>query len=91
MVTEVNSKIKLPTIVAVEDAVTQDPEVIKSQRRVYQVQKQAEVVDSLFWAVKSKEMKLNNMSSSFTIDDMDQDLLKESINGVMVKIREKKF
>jgi hypothetical protein len=91
LTTEVNSKVKLPTITQVEDAVIQDEQVMESQLGLFKMQKQAEQIDSLYWAVKSKEMKLNQLSQNLTPSDFESEIIEESINGVLIKLQEKKF
>lgn len=86
-----NGKAKAPTQKAVEDAVVMNQEVRESELNLYRVMKQAEVVDSLYWAVKSKEMKLNNISNNIAPSDFEKDILEGSINGVMIKSQVKKF
>lgn len=91
LITEVNNKTKLPTVAQIEDAVATDAEVHASELRYINLQRQQEVMDSLYWAVKSKEMKLGQMGANLTPDDLQKDLLESAVNGVMIKVSEKKF
>jgi len=84
-------KSKAPTVSAIEDAVVQNQEVRESQLNLFRVMKQAEVMDSLYWACKSKEMKLNQLSQNMAPSDFEKDILEESINGVIIKQQQKKF
>jgi len=86
-----NGKAKSPTVGAVDDAVVQNKEVRESQLNLFKVMKQAEVIDSLYWACKSKEMKLNQLSQNMSPSDFEKDILEESINGVLIKQQQKRF
>lgn len=85
------TKQKAPTVGQVEDAVVMDEQVTSSKMNLFKVQKQAEIIDSLYWAVKSKEMKLNKISEGITPADFEKDIIEGSINGVIIKSLEKKF
>lgn len=91
LITNSGEKIKFPTVSQVEDAVVMDEEVISSKIQCYKVTKQSEVVDSLYWAVKSKEMKLNKISEGITPSDFEKELLEGHINGILIKKKEKSF
>jgi len=84
-------KTKKPTIAEVDNAVITDPEVQSHKRQLFKSQKQSEQIDSLYWAVKSKEMKLNKFADNLTPDDFQGEILEGSINSVMIKRSEKKF
>jgi hypothetical protein len=88
---EVNGKAKAPTQKAVDDAVCVNQDVRDSELNLYRVMKQADIVDSLYWSVKSKEMKLNQISNNIAPSDFEKDILEESINGVMIKEMTKRF
>src|SRR5690554_110459 len=82
---------KSPTVSQLENAVTLDEVVQESKMNYYTVVKQAAVVDSLYWAVKSKEMKLNHITQGITPEDFEKEILEGEINSVMIKISQKKF
>ena len=84
-------KVKYPTVSQVEDAVSCDEEVQSSLRNLYKYTMQLEVIDSLYWAVKSKEMKLNRISEGITPQDFEKEILEGTINGVLIKSMKKKF
>jgi hypothetical protein len=84
-------KAKYPTKDEVDDAVLLDEGVQLRRRKVIRLKKDAEYMDSLYWAIKSKEGKLNRMSENmgFTPEDFEKELTEGKFNGIMVKIREK--
>ena len=82
---------KKPTIAEVDNAVVTDPEVQDLRRELLRMQKQAEQIDSLYWAVKSKEMKLNKFAENITPEDFENEIIEGSINSVMIKKTKKTF
>lgn len=91
LITDVNGKTKLPTKDQVEDAVTLDEEVITRRRGYYDKMRQEEIIDSLYWSVKAKEKKLDNITMSIVPEDFENKLIAGSINSVMIKISRKAF
>jgi len=91
LTTDDGTKIKTPTVSQIEEAVVKDESVNKSQLNVFRIQKQAEVIDSLYWSIKAKEMKLNQISQNLSPSDFEKDILEESINGILIKVRPKTF
>lgn len=91
LVSIVNERTKLPTVDQVADAVILDEEVSASKRNYYDMVRQAEIVDSLYWSVKAKEKKLDNITMSIVPEDFENKLVEGSINSVMIKMNQKKF
>jgi len=91
LTTDDGTKIKYPTVSQVENGVTQDQEVIDSKMKYYDACKQADIIDSLYWSVKSKEMKLNKVSEGITPTDFEKEILEGTVNGVLIKKMQKSF
>ena len=91
LIVKSQEKTKHPTVGAVEDAVILDEEVSSSKRNYYKVMKEAEIMDSLYWAVKAKQQKLNHISQSITPADFEKEVLEGTINGILIQSRNKAF
>lgn len=82
---------KPPTKDQVETAVALDKVVQNHQKKVIRLQKEASYMDSLYWAVKSKEMKLNKLIEGMNItpEDFQKELVEGKWNGIMIKMNKK--
>lgn len=80
-----------PTKDEVDSAVTLDPIIEKHQRRVIRLQKEASYMDSLYWAIKSKEKKLDKLihGMNITPEGFEKELMEGKWNGIMIKLNEK--
>jgi hypothetical protein len=82
---------KNPTVQETEDHITMDP-VIKNLRLKYiRSEWDLEKLDSMYNAVKDKSYKLNNLSKSLTPQDFESELVEGTVNGLMIKLRDKKY
>lgn len=43
------------------------------------------IVDSLFWSIKSKDQKLNNLIKGITPEELYQELIEGTINNILIK------
>ena len=59
----------------------------------YQIKKKNEIkayrdfsyIDSLYWAVQSKDKKLNNLMREVTPEDFEKEIVEGVINGILIK------
>jgi len=81
--------IKKPTIDEITSAIVRLPQYKIKKLNLIKVQKNHDVINSWYWAVKDKSEKLNKMTDKLRPEDFERDLLEEKINGVMLKNFEK--
>lgn len=80
---------KKPTINEIENKVSLDPSYQNSQKRLFRLQKNFAYVDSLYWSAKSKDDKLNKLSSFLRPEEFEKEIVEGIINGIMIKVHEK--
>ena len=59
----------------------------------YQIKKKNEIkafkdfsyIDSLYWAIQSKDKKLNNLMREVTPEDFEKEIVEGVINGILIK------
>jgi hypothetical protein len=75
----------------IEEEVLMDEGVQLRHKKLLRLKKEAEYMDALYWAVKSKEMKLNRISDNmgFAPEDFEKSLVEGKYNGILIKAREK--
>jgi len=86
-----NPKTKSATKDEIDDAVLLDTVVQNHYKKVIRLQKEANYMDSLYWAIKSKEMKLNRLIEGMNItpEDFEKELVEGKWNGIMIKMHKK--
>lgn len=70
---------------AIDMAVTRDPQFKIKKENVFRVQKQADIVDGLYWSAKSKDQKLNAISAKLKPEEFEGEILEGMINSVMIR------
>lgn len=83
-------KTKYPTKDEVDNAITLNPDWQKLQRIRLRKGKEAGYLDSLYWAIKSKEKKLDKIGEkmNLTPEEFERNLVEGKWNGIMIKVRE---
>jgi hypothetical protein len=84
-----SDKTKGPSIKDVESSVMRDSKLTIRKKDFYALQRNFEYLDSLYWSAKSKDQKLNVLSEKITPEEFEKDLVEGSINGVMIKMKNK--
>lgn len=86
-----NPKTKPATKDEIDDAVLLDTVVQNHYKKVIRLQKEYNYMDSLYWAIKSKEMKLNKLIEGMNItpEDFEKELIEGKYNGIIIKSRKK--
>jgi hypothetical protein len=79
-------KRKYPTVNEIESAVTRDPIYNKEREAYYRKQKHLGYIESIYWAARSKDQKLNNIQG-ITPSDFEKNLLESRVNNVMIKMQ----
>jgi hypothetical protein len=82
---------KNPTVQETEDHITMDPVVKNMRLKLIRTEEDLEKLESMYNAVKDKSYKLNNLSKSLTPQDFEKEIIEGTVNGLMIKLRDKKF
>lgn len=82
-------KTKAPSNDMVNAAVTQDEGYQQVYKQWSKVQKNFDIIDSFYWACKSKDDKLNKLSEKLRPEEFEKELLEDTINGIMIKAKNK--
>lgn len=70
---------------AIDMAITRDPQYKIKKENVFKVQKEADIIDGLYWSAKSKDQKLNAISAKLKPEEFEKEILEGMINSVMIK------
>jgi hypothetical protein len=74
---------KKPTISEVEDTLIQKPVYKIAKTKLIEAEKDSQIVNSIYWAVKDKSDKLNKLSLTIQREDLDS-IQNTVINGVKI-------
>nr|DAO60402.1 MAG TPA: hypothetical protein [Caudoviricetes sp.] len=76
---------KNPTIDALNSAVIQDKGYQAMRRKLIEVQKVRDYVNSAFWAAKDKSEKLSKLSLTVQNGEIPDEMLQGKINNIVIK------
>lgn len=68
-----------------DSLVAQDPEVIAFEKKVIYAYRDLQTVDSMYWAIQSKDKKLNNLLKPVTPEEFTEEIIEGKINTFFVK------
>ena len=71
----------------IEEVVDTDPGFKTKKKNVITAQYNLAIIDSLFWSVKSKDQKLNNLIKGVTPEELYNELIDGTINNIVIKKR----
>jgi len=80
-------KVKKPTVAELEDALTSNKVYIKYQKDYFESQKQKDYISSIYNAAKSKSDKLDKLSLTLRVGDIDEQLVQKQFNNLYYKIK----
>lgn len=80
---------KYPTKDEVDNLTIQDKGVQNRKKIVIRKQKEFDYMDSLYWAVKSKDTKLNRLIEKIVPSEFEKQIVEEKINGMYVRVSDK--
>lgn len=83
------TKVDKPTKDEVENAVICSPEYKVKKKHLFEIQRNLGYIESLYWAAKSKDDKLNTMSAKLKPEEFEKEILEGTINGVMIQVKKK--
>lgn len=82
-------KVEKPTGDEIKNNVLQDAGYVNRVKKVIRLKKEAQYIDSLFWSAKSKDKKLEWLSSKLKTEDLEREIIEGTINGIDIKIKKK--
>lgn len=68
-----------------EAAVETDIQYREIKMSLFEVKKQSDIIDSLYWSAKSKDKKLEVLSAKIKPEDYEKEIMEGSVNGIMIK------
>lgn len=84
-----NIKTKSPTNPEVENAIKRSAQYRIKMKSVIRAKKTFEIIDSLYWAVKDKNKRLDRLSSQLVPEDFEKQLTEGVVNGIQIKMTKK--
>lgn len=78
-----------PTGTEVEQKIIRTPEYKVKRRNVIRLQKQRDIINSLYWSVKSKDDKLNKLTDKIRPEEFEKEILEGEINGILIRVKNK--
>lgn len=84
-----NQKHKTPTKDEVDNSVLFDAGYIAKRKRLYRIEKEHDYIDSLYWAVKSKDQKINRIADHLKPEEYEQEIVEGRVNGIMINVHRK--
>lgn len=78
------------TVNEVEEGLIKNKIYQKYQREYYEVEKQKDYIMSIYVAAKDKSEKLNKLSLTLRVGDIDESLIQKQLNNVYYKIKNNK-
>lgn len=84
-----NQKVKYATKDEVDNSVLMDEGYQNKRKRTIRIQKELDYIDSLYWAVKSKEGKINRIADHLKPEEYEQEIVEGVVNGIMIKAHKK--
>lgn len=82
---------KKPTVQEVVDHLTLDPVIKNLKLKLIKDEENLEKLESMYNASKDKSFKLNSLAKNLTPEDFENEIIEGTINGVMIKLRDKKY
>jgi hypothetical protein len=79
------------TETAIDMAVKRDPRWKVKSFEFFKVQKQADILDGLYWAAKSKSKMLEAVSMKIRPEDFEKEILADTINSVKIVAHKNHF
>ena len=81
--------IEKPGSTEVEQMIYRTPEYKVKKKYVLKLQKQRDIINSLYWAVKDKSDKVSRISEKLRPDDFEKDIAEETINGILIQTKKR--
>lgn len=89
VVTSRSEKYEEPTNSEIDAAITRLPEFKEKKMHIIDLQKNKSYIDSLYWTLRDKCDKINRITDKIRPEEFEKEILEDTINGVIIKVREK--
>lgn len=76
---------------AIDMAIKRDPNYKTKMYQVFKIQKQADMVDAMYWSAKSKGKMLEAVSMKIKPEEFETEIVAETINSVMIRSHKNHF
>lgn len=83
-----NIKTIKPTIDEINSGLIKDKVYQVHKKLVFKAQKERDYINSIFWASKNKMTILEKLSTNVKAGDVEEALLKKTINGIQIRFSE---
>ncbi len=83
------NKVEPPTNTAVEMAIIRTLDWKVKKKHIITLQKNRDIVNSWYWAIKDKSDKVNKISDKLRPEEFEKEILEGTINGIQIKVQEK--
>jgi hypothetical protein len=81
--------IEKPGSTEVEQMIYRTPQYAVKKKHVLKLQKQRDIINSLYWAVKDKSDKVSRISDKLRPEEFEKDIIDETINGILIKTKKR--
>ena len=78
-----------PSSTEIEQAIKRSPEHKVKAKNIIRLQKQRDIINSLYWAVKSKDDKLNKLTDKIRPEEFSREIIEGEINGILIKVKKR--
>lgn len=78
-------KVKSPTIGEVDSAVKSTKEFKMEKEIVFSAEKKVGMLKSLYWALKSKDNKIDKMISNLKPEEFEKEIIEDVVNGIKIR------
>jgi hypothetical protein len=72
-------------------AIRRDPGYKAKKMEEFKVKRMADTIDGLYWSAKSKDKKLDNISTKIKPEEFEKEILEGEINSVIIKSMKNRF
>lgn len=81
------TKMVTPTIEETKQAIIRKPEYRVKMQHLLKLQKDTNIINAFYWAVKSKDDKLVKLSEKLVPGEFEKHLVEERVNDVQIRIQ----
>jgi hypothetical protein len=81
-------KIKNPTVQEVEDGMNSNKIFVSISKKHIQTEKECDYIKSIYEAAKQKSAKLDRLSFTIQVGDVDEALVQKQLNKIQYRIKE---
>lgn len=60
-------------------------------KNVFKAKADVDKIDAMFWAIKDKSQKLNNLLPQIVPEDFEKEIIEGVVNTILIKVHKKKY